>query len=149
MRRAAVALLVAGLVACSSGGDGGLTRAQFIRKGDAICQQFALAGDALDVPGSAKEVDAAITRVIDLARKARTDFVALDPPPDGERAKRAILAFIDRSITQATRARAALAEGDVAAARRALVATALPALTAQKAAEDYGFQECAGPSLPR
>ncbi|MCU1483367.1 MAG: hypothetical protein JWN67_113 [Actinomycetia bacterium] len=146
MRRAVLLVLLAGLVACS-GGDG-LTRAQFIRKGDAICQRFATGGSVLDVGGS-DDVDAALVRVIRLAREARSDFAALDPPADGERAKRAILAFIDRSITQATRARAAVAKGDVATARQALVATAIPALTAQKAAEDYGFQECAGPSLPR
>ena len=146
MRRAALALVVV-LAACSGGGDH-LTERQFIRQGDAICRDLARGGEDIDLTPSGadgKGFDAAISDL----RRARAAFAALDPPQDGQAVRRSMLAFLDASIGAAGRARQAVADGDSAAARTALARAVPKGLAAYRAAESYGFQECAGPSLPR
>ena len=136
MRRAAVAAVLLVAVACS-GGDG-LTKQQFIRRGDAICARVARAGRMLDGADPAAAVD----RVVSQTSKARAAFATLDPPEDGRSVKRAILSYLDDAVVEGRKARAALDRQDTAAAQRAIPAAGVSALAATKAAEDYGFQEC-------
>jgi len=143
MRRAALLVLLAGLVACSGGG-GGLTRAQFIRKGDAICARFLEAGADLDRPTSAGDLEPYLADVLRLADDARTDLAALDPPADGAKAKQALLEALDASMDRARDARDALGRHDLAAVQSAFQDAARGVVRANGTAKAYGFRDCAG-----
>jgi hypothetical protein len=140
MRRAAVAAVLLAAAACS-GGDG-LTKQQFIRQGDAICAGVARPGRMLDRPSGARELSATLELIGREARRARGEFADLEPPTDGDRVQRAMVAFLGTTVTQVGRARTALAAGRTDDAQRALSGVAAPALAAQRAAEDYGFEDC-------
>ncbi len=77
-----VAVLVLSLVAC--GGGGGLSRAEYAQKADAVCADYNKKLNALPRPTSQKELDAFVGKAVPLVDEARGKLADLKPPKDEE-----------------------------------------------------------------
>jgi hypothetical protein len=142
MRRALVAVALVVLVAAGCSSDDGLTKSQFVAKGDAICKRLADESGKVAQPADEAGIDEYLVKVLRIADEARADFAALDPPKDGEAVQRAVLTSLDGTIAQARKAKAAAAENDLAGVQKALQDASAVAAKGNKAATGYGFQEC-------
>lgn len=147
MRRTLGWMMVAVLgglpVATACGSDSGLSKKEFIARGDAICKRLSDRSDKVAEPTDEKGIDDYLGKVLDLADQARADLAELDPPKDGESVQDALLASLDGTIDKARDAQAAAAKGDMDAVQKALEDAGKAAVKADKAARSYGFNECA------
>jgi hypothetical protein len=138
----AVAVLGLLPLATACGDGGGLTKKEFIAKGDAICKRLSTESGKVKQPTAAAGIDEYLGKVLTIADDARSDLSALDPPKDGDAVKDALLTSLDSTIAQARKAKAAAAEGDLDAVQKALDDAGAAAVQGDKAAKSYGFQEC-------
>jgi hypothetical protein len=142
MGLAAVAALAALPIATACSGDAGLTKKEFIAKGDAVCKRLAGQSGKVEEPTDAAGIDEYLGKVLKIADDARDAFAELDPPKDGDAVKQALLASLDSTIAQARKARTAAAKKDLDAVQKALDAAGKAAVKGDKAAKAYGFREC-------
>jgi hypothetical protein len=145
MRRAmgcaAVAVLAMVPVAC--GNDSGLTKKDFIAKGDAICKRLTAESSKVKEPTSQAGIDDYLDQVLNLADRAKVDLAKLDPPADGQKVKDALLSSLNDTIAKARQAKTAATKGDMEAVQQRLEEAGKAALRADKQAKAYGFTDCA------
>ena len=84
---AGVALLLAGVLGCGSGGR--LTRAEYAKRADAICTKYNGKLNALAAPKSQTELVAFVDKAVPLVDSASSELSDLKPPKDEEQTAQA------------------------------------------------------------
>ena len=141
---ASPSLCLVPVAAC--GGGSSLSKADFIKKGDAICGGLTKSTGKIATPTSNEEASAYLTETIPLAKAARAEFAALTPPTDGEDVQQSLLDALDKSLAIADKAQAAAAKGDIAKMTSLLTEGSAAGKAGDKDANKYGFKDCGTPS---
>ncbi|MCU1375995.1 MAG: hypothetical protein JWO68_3281 [Actinomycetia bacterium] len=137
------ALVVAALAAVPLACGSGLTKTEFINRGDAICKRLTDESRKVTQPTSAKDIEAYLAKVLALTETARADLAKLHPPKDGDKVHAALVAAMADTIGTARRAKAAAGAGDMQAVQQLLGEAGMAAIQASKPAKSYGFTDCA------
>ena len=149
MRRTSFVLAgaVTSLVLAACGGGGGPSKAEYIKKADAICAKGSkdseeAAKGAIQNPANPtpEEAQAALQKVIPVQKKGIADLKALKRP-DADRGKlETIYAAVDK--VAAAYEQAAQSPQASLALLKASGTDQDPNVAANKLAADYGFKEC-------
>ena len=149
--RRAVALCGLGvaLVGCSGvngdgGGDGRLSKEEFVEKANDICAASKTQIVQIGAPSLADPVavDAAITQAVTIQRHAYRRLRALEGPRRDGPGIKAWLRNVDAAIEQMEAVRLGLADGDRAAVDEATQKGAAFTSDAEAFADAYGLNEC-------
>src|SRR4051812_23076843 len=128
--------------AAACGGSSALTKADFIKRGDAICARLSKASAAVAQPTTDDAKAAYLGKIIALAKTARADFAKLDAPDAGTSVRTKLIDALDASIATATKAEAAAAKGDLDSMATLLDKASGQGKASDEAADRYGFTEC-------
>jgi hypothetical protein len=138
-------LVATAVAACSSSGSSSLTKAQVVRKADAICAKanrsiaVMYRPDPLDDTATA----AALEKVLVRQRKELRQLRALAPPEADASDYRRWLTQIDLALDRGDASRRAIAKGDVQAATEANRRGEQIRSDADRFAKGYGMLDCA------
>lgn len=83
MKRTLLVVPVVLVAACgggSSAGSGGVSKADYLKKAEAICAKANTARDDLKTPSGASELAPYVARLVDLAAEATGELTALEAP---------------------------------------------------------------------
>ena len=138
----------AAVAACGGDDDKGLSKAEFVKRANAICAQANARGEQLartafrnPARPRPEELQAVLREAVTVNRKVISDVRALKPPEADKERVNAMLAAADRSTTayeQASRT----PQASVEMFRRANTPQD-PAAEADRLAGQYGLSECA------
>jgi hypothetical protein len=143
--------LVAPLAACGgddddggdAGGDGELTKAEYIAAADEICKDNNDAGEDLEAPAEDDSDDLArfFTDGIEILEETRDRLADLDPPADAEAINQSQVTQLDDGIEAFKEARDLAEDGDYEGAIE-IVNEVEPDRAADQLAADYGLEVC-------
>ena len=153
-----VAVAAAALLAAGCGGDdsapiepvpgagdnqgpAALSKSDFIAQGDAICGEANAALSALDTGTAGSDPEFQATQELQITRSELQSLESLPPPSQNRSALDELPVRAQDQVDALSRKQAAVDQGDDPAAADAEVSSA--AASAQAAAQDYGFQDCA------
>lgn len=122
MRRAAVVLTLA-LAGCGSSGPH-LSKAEYVRRADAICGRYQAAITRLGQPTKISEIGPYIAKALPALSKAVDDLGRLAPPSDLESQFRKFMGAARDTVTRAKALRAAASAADGNQVQRLLNAAA-------------------------
>ena len=144
MRRAPLGLLTLALVvlAAACGGGNDLTKAQFVKQADAICQKYDAKISAVPRPQSLNDVGQYMDRVIPLFKDEVDAIDGLKPPKEIEGRVDGMVASARKTVTAAEDLRDAAKKKDEAAVRKALHDGQAASASSDKAARDLGLKRC-------
>jgi hypothetical protein len=142
---ALVILPLALLTACGGGTKNGLSKADYLKKSEAICGTTNKAVDALPQPKAITDLPELLASTLTLAKKATADLRDLgDAQPDKATLHKIFLDPIAKQIKQIEafepQVRAAVAKGEAAVSALKDPTTSSTADT--KAMKAYGFDTC-------
>ena len=140
LARATAAAAVLALGAC--GGEERLSKAEYVRRADAICGKYERRLDAIPEPRELRDVPDFIERGIPLARDEVEELEELRPPEGDEEEVERLLAQVKETIAALERLGDAAAARDVAAAEEAAARVEEAGDRAAKLAREYGLDEC-------
>jgi hypothetical protein len=137
----AVALLA--LAACGGGG-GGPTKAEFVRKANAVCRADAAKISVLRIPGRADvaSMPATAADVVAVQRKALARLRALQPPKQDRTEIAKWIALVDQTIDQAEVSAESQRDGNIPRALTANINGAALDRRADDLARSYGLVTC-------
>lgn len=130
------------LLLAPSCGSGSLSKADYISKGDALCQDFQQRGKAVPQPTTDADVVPYLDSLIKIADETYADFTALKPPEDATSVHQALLSSLSAGTAKIKEARTAAAAGDQAAMEKALNEAADVGGASDAEAKAYGFKVC-------
>lgn len=155
----AAAVAVLALAGCGGGDDdtrtgsaapsaspAGLSKADYIAKGDAVCAKLQKDTEAVPPPADESAFGPYITQVVTLAEGARAEFAALTPPADGAATHKTLLDSLDSAITSGKGAATAAGNGDTVTAADLLTEAEKAGAASDAAAKSYGFTVCGSES---
>jgi hypothetical protein len=143
MRRVALAVAVAGLVAGCGGGSGRLSKAEYGKRADAICTKYNAKLKALARPTSISALPDYVDKALPLARKGDDELRALKPPKDEEQMAKEWLDQNDSVVGSMERLRDAAKKSDRAGIQTALNEATSSNQTANRLARRLGLRVCA------
>lgn len=128
----------------SDQGAAALSKSDFIAQGDAICGEANAALSALDTGTAGSDPEFQAAQELQITRSELQSLESLPPPSENRSALDSFLAALGDQVNALGSKKAAVDQGDDPAAAVAEASTA--ASSAQAAAQDYGFQDCANAS---
>ncbi len=150
MRRFAVAVVpvvvaVVGLGACSSGGGGALSKADFVKKVNALCKPAQKKQDALrQAPDAgAKEYAAAAEKAVAIQDKLISDIKALKPPSADQKTIDQLIDVYNQVRVVFEQLITALKGGDLSALNRFTDKITSLENQYREIARGYGLTDCA------
>ncbi|MFN2588740.1 MAG: hypothetical protein ABR613_11575 [Actinomycetota bacterium] len=140
-----VCLAAGALAACDGDSSGeGLSKAEYVERGDAICRRLETEGESVAVPPQEAPLEAHVAFVEDvlaLMHPARDDFEALAAPEGDTAAKERFDGYWERVTSTLERARDAAAGGERQEYEDAIAALQEDESLAEDF-RDYGFEVC-------
>ena len=143
MRRFALALAVAGLVAGCGGGRERLSKAEYAKRADAVCTKYNAKLKALTRPTSINALPDYVDKALPLARKGDEELRRLKPPKDEEQTAKEWLDQNDSVVGSMERLRDAAKKGDRTGIQTALNEATSANRTANRLARRLGLRVCA------
>lgn len=138
---AVVSLAALALSAC--GGNGALSKEEFIQQADAICEDIDEQIQALGEPQDPEDFEDLVEEGTEITNDGLEQLRALEPPAeDSDRINR-MLDKIEEAIELLPEIQVALEDRDVEALQELQTQVQAAADEAQMVAEDYGFEQCA------
>jgi hypothetical protein len=139
-----LAVLFALSAAGCSGGSSEPTKAEFVRKANAVCRDGAAKISLLRIPGRADvaSMPKAALDVVVVQRKSLEKLRALQPPKKDRSEITKWIAIVDQTIDQAEVSAEAQQEGDIARALTANINGAALDRRADDLARSYGMVTC-------
>jgi hypothetical protein len=169
VRRAALATAASALVVVAGCGGGGgkstggtsesgrssttaptpaLTRAEFLARGDRLCQSYRAQVRAIPAPSASAtpaETVAYLRALATVATRLLTQFSALTPPPGDAAAVNQYLSSMKTQIQLTNQVADELSGGNAAAAKAHLQSLQRAAPQVRALAHGYGFKVCGSP----
>jgi hypothetical protein len=136
---AAGALLVP---ACGGGGDEGLSREEFISRGDAICDEYDQRTEQVEDPESLDDVERFVEETRTLIRDGVDELKELEPPEELAEDYNAWIAQNEENLGLLDDLEAAAAAGDEAQVQEILAEAEQAGAQADRLAGEMGFEEC-------
>jgi hypothetical protein len=136
---AAGALLVP---ACGGGGDEGLSREEFISRGDAICDEYDQRTEQVEDPESLDDVERFVEETRTLIRDGVDELKELEPPEELADDYNRWTSQIEENIGLLDDLEAAAAAGDEAQVQEILAEAEQAGAQADRLAGEMGFEEC-------
>ena len=136
-----VAVLAASVLA-GCGGDDRLSKAEFAKRGNAICTAYNKKVKALGSPDSMAEIPDYVDRAIPLLDDARKQLSALEPPTDYEKDFDAYVSAADGAKAHARELAAAASENDQQALQRVAAEADRDKKASDAAARRVGLTTC-------
>jgi hypothetical protein len=126
------------------GGDSGerLSKAEFIRRADAVCSKYEARLDALGQPTNVSELQTFADKALPIAKDGREELGALKPPSDLQDTYDAWLEQGDEAIEIVERLRDAAADNDQAEIQQIAQDAERADAEANRLAEQIGFAQC-------
>ena len=121
-----------------------LSKSEFIAQGDALCAEANAALSALDTGTAGSDPEFQAAQELQITRSELQSLESLPPPSENRSALDSFLSALEDQVNALSSKKAAVDQGDDPAAAVAEASTA--ASSAQTAAQDYGFQDCANAS---
>jgi hypothetical protein len=143
MRLLALAVLIAGLLAGCGGGSGRLSKAEYVKRADAICAKYNAKLKALARPTSIGALPDYVDKALPLARRGDDELRSLKPPKDEEQTAKEWLDQNDSVVGSMERLRDAAKKGDRAGIQTALNEATSANQTANRLARRLGLRVCA------
>ena len=144
MRRLLVISLLA-LAAAGCGGGGGdpLTKAEFTRQGNDVCQELDRKVEDLGAPESLEAVEEFTGRAADIARNGRDELAKLEPPDDLQEDYDRLLGMLDEEIEDIERLGEAAAGGDQTKVQTIIAEGSAKSEASDQLAQELGLDDCA------
>ena len=144
MRRLLVISLLA-LAAAGCGGGGGdpLTKEEFTRQGNEICQELDRKVEDLGAPESLEAVEEFTGRAADIARNGRDELAKLEPPDDLQEDYDRLLGMLDEEIEDIERLGEAAAGGDQTKVQTIIAEGSAKSEASDQLAQELGLDDCA------
>jgi len=127
-------------------GPTALKKPEFIAQADAICGEANAALDALDAGTVASDPKLKAAQELQITRSELQSLQSLAPPDQDRSTLTSFLSALRDEVDALGRKRAAVEQGDDATSAETEANNA--ASSAQAAAQDYGFKDCAGGRAP-
>ena len=143
MRCTALVVGAVFLAAGCGGGGGGLSKAEYAKRADAICTKYNAKLRGLARPTSISGLPAYVDKALPLARKGDDELRALKPPKDEEQAAKEWLDQNDSVVGSMERLRDAAKKADRAGIQVALNEASSANRTANRLARRLGLSVCA------
>ena len=145
MRRLLVIpFLVLAASGCGGGGGGEpLTKEEFARQGNEVCQEFDRQIEALGAPQSLDAVEDFANRSAEIARDGRDELEDLEPPEELVADYDRLLEMLDAEIEDIERLGEAAADNDQAAAQTIIAEGAAKSEASDRLARELGLDDCA------
>jgi hypothetical protein len=121
-----------------------LSKSAFIARGDAICGEANAALSALDAPTAGTDPNVQATQELQIRRSELQSLQSLTPPEEDRSVLERFLAALQDRVDALSRKKIAVEQGGDPAPADAQASGA--ASSAQAAAQDYGFEDCANAS---
>jgi hypothetical protein len=121
-----------------------LSKNELIAQGDAICGEANAALSALDASTVESDPEVQATQELEITRSELQSLQSLTPPSQSRSVLERFLSALQDQVDALSRRQAAVEQGDDPASAEAEVSSA--AASAQAAAQDYGFADCANAS---
>lgn len=142
MTRLARQLLALALLAAACGG--GLSRADYLSRANAICTGMNAKGSALPDPGQdAAKLTSVVDQTISITKDGLAQLRAIPAPSDGAAAIRTYYGKVDTVLGQLQQESAALHAGDLARAQSIASTLQTASTDATNAAKAAGLDVCA------
>jgi hypothetical protein len=151
MRRAWVGgVVAAGVLLAACGGGGGLSKADYVAKANAICRAAAKQVTDLDAPGRSdvSELPKVASEVVAVQRKALDRLKAIKAPKDDRTEIAKWIALVDQTIDQAEVSARSQRSGDITRAIAANLNGAALDKRADQLARSYGLRGCVRAATP-
>jgi hypothetical protein len=133
-----------GVGGCGGGDDGGerLSKAEFIRRADAVCSKYEARLDALGQPTNVAELRTFADKALPIAEDGREELGGLRPPSELQDTYDAWLEQGDEAIEIVERLRDAAADNDQAEIQQIAQDAERADAEANRLAEQIGFEQC-------
>ena len=144
MRRLLLLSLLA-LAAAGCGGGGGerLSREEFARQANEVCQGFDREIEALGAPQSLDDVEGFADRSAEIARDGRDELRNLEPPEELNEEYDELLETLDKEIDDIERLGDAAADDDEEEVRKIVDEGAARSEASDRLARELGLSACA------
>jgi hypothetical protein len=142
--------VAAGLLLAACGGGGGLSKAEYVAKANAICREAARRVTALDAPGQADvtQLPKVAGEVVAVQRKALDRLKAIKAPKEDRTRIAKWIALVDQTIDQAEVSARSQRAGDITRAIAANLNGAALDKRADQLARAYGLRGCVRAATP-
>jgi hypothetical protein len=137
---AVAALLIVPLAACG----GGLSKAELVKKGDAICKRVNTEVAKQQEPTDAADLAALAKKTVKLSDPAIDDMEALKPPDELEKTFDAFVASLKKQRNLTKDIGDAAAKGDTAKIQQVATDAQKAQTQYRKLSDKIGFKECGG-----
>jgi hypothetical protein len=137
---AVVALLVLPLAACG----GGLSRAELVKKGDAICKRVNDQVAKQQEPTNAADLAALAKKTVKLSDPAIDDMEALEPPDELEKTFKAFVASLKQQRDLTKQIGDAAGKGDTVKIQQVATEAQKAQAKYRRLSDKIGFKECGG-----
>lgn len=143
MRRLlAISLLALVAAGCGGGGDP-LTKEEFTRQANEVCQEFDRKIDELGAPEGLGEIEDFTDRSADIARGGRDELAELEPPEELDEDYDRLLEMLDEEIEDVERLGEAAADGDEDEVRTIIAEGTAKSEASDRLALELGLDDCA------
>jgi hypothetical protein len=134
---------LSGMACGGDDGGGALSKAEFIKQGDDICQKLNDQSDKVNPQG--EDLNALVTfleKIIVLIEGAHSDFAALDAPDDAGEVKKTMLSSLQDGIDASRDAQDAAKKNDSEGVTAALKDIEAAGESIKTSTGKYGFKVC-------
>ena len=128
------------LAAC--GGDDRLSKAEFVRRADAICARYARRLERVPPPQTVADVPSYVERGIPVAEREIAELDKLRPPRQDDAEVARLLAELKTTVAELEHLGTAAAARDRDAVRSATRRVEAASARAAELARRYGFRDC-------
>jgi hypothetical protein len=129
------------LAACG-GGDGGLSRQEFLSEADSICAEYDQRIQEIDEPQSIDDVERYADEAKPVIEEGMTELRELEPPDELQEQWNEYIASSEESVEYLDELRQAGAEGDPARIQEIAQEVSEKNEEADRLARDLGLQDC-------
>jgi hypothetical protein len=142
--------VTAGLLLAACGGGGGLSKAEYVARANAICRAAAQQVAALDAPGQSDvaQLPKVAGEVVAVQRKALDRLKAIKAPKADRTEIAKWIALVDQTIDQAEVSAKSQRSGDITRAMAANLNGAALDKRADELARAYGLRGCVRAATP-
>lgn len=134
---------LAALAVSACGGDGALSKGEFIEQADDICEDIDEQIEDLGQPEDREGFEELVEEGTEITDDGLERLRALEPPPEDRDQINRMLDKIEEAVELLPQIQEALQDQDVEALQRLQTQVQAAAGDAQMIADDYGFEQCA------
>ena len=144
-----VIVVALGILGACSGG-GGMTKADYVRRANAVCRSTAKQIAVLEIPGRAdvESMPQAAAEVVAVQRRSLDRLRDIKPPKKDREQVAKWIALVDQTIDQAELSASSQRDGDIPRAMTANVNGAALDRRADELAKRYGLTVCVRAATP-